>query len=61
MSSPAAPTIYLGLDVHKESVTVAVLPAGAPAPTPLDKLPSDHATRRRYFDRLAREGELRAC
>jgi hypothetical protein len=35
----AAPsTIYLGLDVHKESITVAVLPGGAPAPTRVEKL-----------------------
>lgn len=27
----AAPIIYLGLDVHKDSVTVAVLPADATA------------------------------
>jgi hypothetical protein len=25
--------IYLGMDVHKESVTIAVLPAGARTPT----------------------------
>ena len=28
-------TIYLGLDVHKDSVTIAVLPAGAGGDTPL--------------------------
>ncbi len=30
MSSAA--TIYLGLDVHKESVTIAVLPSGESRP-----------------------------
>jgi hypothetical protein len=25
--------IYLGLDVHRDSITIAVLPTGAPAPT----------------------------
>jgi hypothetical protein len=25
--------IYLGLDVHKDSITIAVLPEGAPAPS----------------------------
>lgn len=54
-------TIYLGLDVHKESVTVAVLPAAAAAPTRVDKLANDPAKLRRYFDRLASEGTLRAC
>ena len=61
MSSSAAPTIYVGLDVHKESVTVAVLPAGAPAPTRVDKLPNDPAKLRRYVDRLAAQGTLRLC
>lgn len=61
MSSSAAPTIYVGLDVHKESVTVAVLPAGAPAPMRVDKLPNDPAKLRRYVDRLATQGTLRLC
>ena len=59
--APAPGTIYLGLDVHKDSVTVAVLPAGAPAPTRVEKLANDPAKLRRYFDRLATEGTLRAC
>ena len=60
--SVAAPsTIYLGLDVHKESITVAVLRAGAPAPTRVEKHSSDLVKLRRFFDRLSREGELRAC
>jgi transposase len=58
----AAPsTIYLGLDVHKESITVAVLPAGLTAPTRVEKHSSDLVRLRRLCDRLAREGELRAC
>ncbi len=61
MSLSAAPTIYVGLDVHKESVTVAALPAGAPAPTRVDKLPNDPAKLRRYVDRLATQGTLRLC
>ena len=57
--------IYLGMDVHKESITVAVLPADAPAPTRLERLPNDAVKLRRFFDRLAVHGErcfeLRAC
>jgi hypothetical protein len=30
--------IHLGMDVHKESITVAVLPEGAKAPARLDRL-----------------------
>ena len=48
--------IYLGLDVHKESITVAVLPAEMPAPTRVDRLPNDLAKIRRYCERLAAQG-----
>jgi len=61
-SSPAASKIiYLGLDVHQDSVTIAVLPTDAPAPTRIDKYPNDFAKLRRVFERCAKDGELRAC
>jgi transposase len=53
--------IYLGLDVHKDSITIAVLPEGAPAPTRVERLPNDLAKLRRFCERLAAQGELRAC
>lgn len=53
--------ITLGMDVHKESITVAVLPDSSAAPTSIDRLPNDLAKLRRYCDRLAEQGELRAC
>ncbi len=41
MSSDAAttarPIIYLGMDVHKESITVAVLPEGAKVPARVER------------------------
>lgn len=52
--------IYLGMDVHKESVTIAVLPAGAPTPTRVDRLPNDLPKLHRYLRRLADQGELHA-
>ena len=62
MSSSTAPSIiYLGLDVHKDSVTIAVLPADATAPTRIDTYPNDFAKLRRVFERGAKEGEIRAC
>jgi transposase len=61
MSSSAPTIIYLGLDVHKDSVTIAVLPAGAAAPTRIDKYPNDFTKLRRVFERHAKDGELRAC
>ena len=53
--------IYLGMDVHKDSITIAVLPAGAKTATRLDRLPNDLAKLKRYLERLARDGEIRAC
>lgn len=54
--------IYLGLDVHQESITVAVLPEGASAPTRVERLSSDLAKLRRFCERLAAGGDrIRAC
>lgn len=75
MSSPAAasaaPTspaalaartiIYLGMDVHKDSITVAVLPESAKAPTRLERLPNELPKLRKWIERVARDGEIRAC
>ncbi|MCC6773085.1 MAG: hypothetical protein IT360_17990, partial [Gemmatimonadaceae bacterium] len=65
-STPAAPPatrsiISLGLDVHKDSITIAVPPEGAKTPTRLDRLPNDLPKLKRWLDRLAKEGELQAC
>ena len=54
-------TIYLGLDVHKDSITVAVLPTGAAVLSRIDRLSSDLAKLRRYCERLSTQGELRVC
>ncbi len=53
--------IYLGMDVHKESITIAVLPQGAKSPTRVDRLPNDLLKLKRFLDRIARDGEIRAC
>ena len=53
--------IYLGMDVHKDSITIAVLPVGAKAPTRIERLPNELPKLKRFLDRLARDGELRAC
>jgi transposase len=63
-SSPAvaaASIIYLGLDVHKDSITIAVLPLGAKSPSHLDQIPNDLARLKRYVERVARPGEIRSC
>ena len=53
--------IYLGMDVHKESITIAVLPATAKTATRVDRLPNDAPRLRRYVERVARDGDLRIC
>jgi transposase len=60
-STVARTIIYIGMDVHKESITLALLPAGAKTATRVDRLPYDHAKIKRYLERVGREGELRTC
>jgi transposase len=60
-SDVAPSTIFLGLDVHKESVTIAVLPSDAAAPTHVDKLAYDLKQLRRYLERVGPVAKLRAC
>ena len=61
MSTPSSLSLYVGLDVHKESIMIAVLPATATTPTRVDKVANDPKVVRRYFARLAETGEIRAC
>ena len=63
MSSPAAALsiIYVGLDVPKDSITLAALPAAAKNPTRLERLPNDLPKLKRFLDRLTRDGQLRVC
>ncbi|HEX2723630.1 MAG TPA: hypothetical protein VHM24_12005 [Gemmatimonadaceae bacterium] len=53
--------IYLGMDVHKESITIAVLPMGAKSLTRLDRLPNHLPKLRKWLERFGRDGEIRAC
>lgn len=61
MSSSIPDIIYLGMDVHKESLTIAVLPQDAAAPTRVERLPNDAIKLRRFCDRVAEQGTLRTC
>lgn len=61
-AAPSSSTVYVGMDVHKDSVMVAVLLANAPQPTAVDRLPNEVSVLRRFFARLARDGAtIRAC
>ena len=55
-------TIFsVGLDVHKDSVTIAVFRNRDAEPVRVDRLPNDDKKLRRYFERLGAEGSVRAC
>jgi transposase len=49
------------MDVHKESVTLAVLPMTARTATRVDRVPNEATKLKRYLERIARDGELRVC
>ena len=50
--------LFVGMDVHKDSVMVAVLPAGAAEPTLVKRLPNEARKLRRFFERLSRQAEV---
>lgn len=53
--------LFVGLDVHKDSVVAAVLPVDASAPEPAVRLPADGPALRRFFKRVAERGPVLAC
>lgn len=58
----AESTLFVGIDLHQRSVTMAVLGAGASECESVDELPTDLPKLRRYFARLlARGAPVRAC
>ncbi len=57
----ATSNLFLGLDVHKDSVTIAVFIGQAAEPEQVDRLPNNVHKLRRYFERLARRGTVHAC
>lgn len=56
-STTARSIIYLGMDVHKESITIAVLRSTAKTPTRVERLPNELPKLKRFLDRLARDGD----
>jgi hypothetical protein len=53
--------VYVGMDVHKDTVMIAVLAEGAREPTLVKRLSHDPRRLRRLLNRLARHYEVRAC
>jgi transposase len=52
---------WVGLDVHKDSITAAVFRGRGPEPLRVDRIPNEPKRIRRYFERLQRDGEARVC
>jgi transposase len=57
----AESTLYVGIDLHQDSVAIAVLRDWAQECESVDMLPSDLVKLRRYFTKLRARGEVRAC
>jgi len=57
----AQSTVFVGMDVHQDSVMVAVLPEGAQECEEVRQLPHDLAKIRKLFARLSKRGAVRAC
>jgi transposase len=57
----AQSTLFLGMDVHQDTVTVSVLAAGAEECEETRTLPHDLGKLRKYFARLSKRGEIRSC
>ena len=60
-STTARSIIYLGMDVHKESVTIAVLPAAAKAADARRSVAERSAEAQAVSRPRGARGELRAC
>jgi transposase len=61
MSTVPSSNFWVGMDVHKDSITLAVFRDREPEPSRVDRVANDHRILQRYFARLARDGQVRAC
>ena len=53
--------VFVGMDVHQDTITLAVFEGVSKDPSVVQKLPNDPRKLRRFFDRWAERGELRTC
>ena len=53
--------IFVGMDVHQDTVTLAVFEGASKEEAVVQKLPNDLRKLRRFFDRWAKRGEIRTC
>lgn len=55
------PTRYVGIDLHQDSVSLAVLPEGGEACTEVLKMPNEEGRLHRFFLKLMGQGPVRCC
>lgn len=60
MSNPTV-HLYVGIDVHQETLSIAVLGAVAEAPEPVRVLPNEPGRVRGYFKKLLERGPIQAA
>jgi hypothetical protein len=53
--------LYVGMDVHKDSVMLAVFSEHGAEPSEVRRVANEPRKLRRFFERLGREGQVRAC
>ena len=53
--------IWIGMDVHKDTVMLAVYAADAREPEIVQQLPNETRKLGRFFERWSRRGEVRSC
>lgn len=53
--------LYVGIDAHQDTLSLAALPAGADRPERALKIPNDPARVRRAFQALLKRGPVHAC
>lgn len=54
-------TLFVGMDVHKASISISVLERDGRGARPTITIPNDPKEIRRVFGRLKKDGEVRAC
>ena len=57
----STPIIWIGMDVHKDTVMVAVFEDRNPEAEIVKQLPNDDRKLRRFFERWSRRGAIRSC
>ena len=60
-SSSSSSIIWIGMDVHKDSVMLAVYVGNSTEPELVKPLPNDPRKLKRFFERWSRRSEIRAC